>query len=193
MDHTQAYAIRDGMFRDMGLVKGAIAWGQLLVDDPSVYNAVHGREIYEGVRLMNPGTDAAIVTDKYMRRTQAATADYVRGIQNPRRDPKTAALNAAGKYKNNMQKALNENRYEAGIRNYDVADAVRIATEDGGAAYASGIQKRQGKIGAMHARLMPKLGAISQAIQQMPQDSEGARDQRMIANVRMLRELKGKV
>jgi len=138
-----------------------------------------------------PTLDPARITAKYLARTQAATSDYAFGVQNPRRDPKAAAIAAKGKWQNRVQEAIAKDRYAQGVARYDVAEAQRIASEDGGAAYAAGIAKRQEKIARVHARLMPKLSAISNQIQSMPQDTDAAREARMIANVRAVRAIKG--
>jgi len=189
MEREQGLAIRDGLFERMGVVEGAIEWGRLLANDPEIYNAVHGREIAPGVRIQNPGPDPARMTAKYLARTSAATQDYVDGMNAPRRDPKAAAVAARGKYKQRMQESLNNDSWAKGVQSYDYAEAVRIATADGGSAYAAGIQKRADKIARSHQRLAPRLGGISQAIQSMPQDSPEQREQRMIANVRAMRRL----
>jgi hypothetical protein len=136
------------------------------------------------------GADAARMLDKYMRRTQAAGQDYVTGVQNPKRNPKQAALAAAGKYKQRVIEAANAGLYEAGIRSYDEAAAIAAATGDGGAAYVAGIQKRGPKISAAFTDLAPRLNAVSQQVQSMPQDSEEQRTQRMIRNLQLMRGLK---
>jgi hypothetical protein len=192
MDRAQGLAIRDELFRRYGAVEGAIRWGDLLVGDPEIFDAVHGRELAEGVHLQNPGPDATRATEKYLRNTQAATADWAAGMQNPRRDPRAAAAAANGKFKQRVQQALNEDRWLHGVRNYDLAEAVQTAVSDGGAAYAAGIQKRSSKVARAFAELMPRLGAISQAVQQMPQDTEAAREARMLANLRAMRQLSGR-
>lgn len=138
-----------------------------------------------------PGPNADRMTRKYLARTQAAGGDYVEGMQDPRRDPKAAARAANGKWKNRVTEAVNEDRWVKGIEAYDYAEAVRIATEDGGAAYTAGIQKRANKIAQVHQRLAPQLARVSQTIQSMPQNTPADREQRMLANLREMRKLKG--
>lgn len=156
---------------------------------PGMYEAVHQPDPETGVTIQNPGPDATAMAEKYLRNTQAATQDYVRGVQNPRRDPKQAALNANGKWKERTQRAIQEDRFAKGIQSYDVQAAVAAATSDGGAAYAAGIQKRSTKVQQAFSRLAPMLGAVSQTVQQMPQDTEASREQRMVQNLRLMREV----
>ncbi len=193
MDREQGLAIRDSLFAELGLAKGALEWGQLLVDDPEIFAAVHNAPIAEGMVLANPGRDVSQVMDKYHANTASAAQRWATNYATPRRDPRQAAVAANGKYKNNMQAALVADRWVKAVGNYDIAGANAIVQADGGASYAAGIAKRKSKIDAVFTRLLPKLGAISQAVQSLPQDNEGQREQRMLQNLRMMRALKGTV
>ena len=157
--------------------------------NPGVYEGIHAAKTAAGLPSRNPGPDGAAMTEKYLRNTQAAQADYVRGVQNPRRDPKQAALAANGKWKQRTQAAIQQDRFAKGIATYDVAAAVAAATSDGGSAYAAGIQKRAGKVQAAFSRLAPLIASVSQAVQQMPQDSDQQREARMVENLRRMRDL----
>ena len=137
--------------------------------------------------------DAARMLEKYLRRTAAAGGDYVTGMQNPRRDPVAAALRAVGKWENNLQVAIREKRYEAGVRGQDRAAAIEAATSDGGAAYVAGIQKRQGKVQAAFSALVPHLNQLSTQIQQMPQSTPEQREARAIAAIRGMRQIGARV
>jgi hypothetical protein len=189
MDYESAQALVDEISRDPNIPRSAIRLGQLYTERPEVFEALHNREIAPGVRKNNPGPDASHTAAKLVRNAQAATQDYVRGMQNPRRDPKTAAVAAKGKWAERLQQAIQNDSYGKAVARYDLGEAVAIATGDGGAAFASGIAKRQAKIERVHAQLMPQLGAISQRIQSLPQDNEGQRTQRMIQNLESMRAL----
>lgn len=157
--------------------------------NPGVYEGVHAAKAAAGLPARNPGPDAGAMTEKYLRNTAAATGDYVRGVQNPKRDPKQAALAANGKWKDKTAKAIQEDRFARGIQSYDAGAAIQAATSDGGAAYAAGIQKRAAKVGAAFQKLAPALSAVSQSVQQMPQDNDAQREQRMLANLRLMRDV----
>jgi len=189
MDYESAQALVDEISRDPNIARSAIRLGQLYTERPEVFDALHNREIAPGVRKNNPGPDASHTAEKLVRNAQAATADYVRGMQNPRRDPKAAAVAAKGKWADQLQKAIQNDSYGKAVGRYDLGEAVAIATGDGGAAFASGVAKRKSKIERVHATLMPQLGAISQRIQSMPQDNEGQRTQRMLENLTAMRTL----
>jgi hypothetical protein len=189
MEREVAEALRQEILDNNDPVTAALMLGELFTINPEFHAALHGQEIAPGVRIQNPGPDPARTAAKLIARAQAAAADYVAGMQAPRRDPKAAALRAEGKWGNNVQAAVREGRYAAGIRQYDQAEAVRIATSDGGAAYTAGVTKREAKIIRVHQKLMPILGGVSQAIQNMPQDTEVQREQRLVATLRAMRNV----
>jgi hypothetical protein len=181
MDFETADAIRQGILASNDTVTAAIILGERLVADPEFYAALHGREIAPGITINNPGPDPSRTAEKLIRRAQGAASDYVAGMQAPRREPVQAAIRAKGKWANRVQEAINNNSYERGVRNQNYSEAVQIATSDGGSAYTQGVAKRAAKIQRVHADLMPRLGAVSQAIQAMPQDTDAQREQRLLA------------
>jgi hypothetical protein len=158
-------------------------------DNPGLYERVHTAKAAAGLPARNPGPDAAMMTEKYLRNTANATSDYVRGVQNPRRDPKQAAVAAAGKWRDKVQQAIQRDAFRRGVSNYDSAAAIQAATSDGGAAYSAGIQKRSTKIANAFQKLAPALASVSQTIQGMPQDTDAQREARMVANLRAMRDV----
>ena len=181
MDFETADAIRRQYLANPDPMAGMVELGERLATDPEFYAALHGREIAPGIHISNPGPDPAKTAAKLMARAAAATGDYVDGMKNPKRNPVEAAIRSAGKWASRTQEAIANKSYEKGVRKQDYGDAVAIATGDGGSAYAAGIAKRQAKIQRVHADLMPRLGALSQAIQNMPQDTDAQREQRLLA------------
>jgi len=181
MDFETADAERRRMLANPDPIAAAVELGERLASDPDFYAALHGREIAPGIHIANPGPDPAKTAAKLIARAQAATADYVDGMRNPRRNPVEAAVRAEGKWASRLQEAITNKSYGKGVRKQDYTEAVAIATGDGGSAYSAGVGKRQAKIQRVHQDLMPRLGALSQAIQNMPQDTDGQREQRLLA------------
>lgn len=134
--------------------------------------------------------DATTWANKMLTRASNAGQDWLNGVQNPARDPKAAALKAAGKYKNNLQKALAAGSWEKGIAAIDPSQTAATIAKVGAAGYTNGIAAREGKIRAAIATLAPKVTAISNTIQGMPQDTDAQRETRMLENLRAMRKLK---
>ena len=189
MDYESAQRLVDEIMADPDVTRSAMRLGQLYTNRPEVREALHSIEFAPGVRKGNPGPDPQRAARKLVERAQSAAADYVHGMQNPRRDPRTAARAAKGKWQARLQEAFQNDSYGKAVGSYDLGEAQRIATEDGGAAFAGGVQKRAAKIERVFNQLMPQLAAISGRIQQMPQDTEAQRTQRMIQNLDAMRTL----
>ncbi len=189
MDFESAQALVDEISRDPDVTRSALRLGELYKNRPEVIEALHSREFAPGVRKGNPGPDGSRMAAKLVSRAQAAAADYVYGVQNPKRDPKQAAVAAKGKWANNVRQAIENDSYGKGVQKYDLAEAKDIATADGGAAFTTGISKRAAKIERVMNQLAPQLAGISSRIQQMPQDTDAQRDQRMMENLRAMRAL----
>lgn len=181
MDFETADAIRRQILATLDPVAATVELGERLATDPDFYAALHGQEISPGIHISNPGPDPAKTAEKLVRRAQGAAADYVDGMKNPKRNPVEAAVRAEGKWASRVQEAITNKNYGKGVRKQDYAEAVAIATGDGGSAFTAGVSKREAKIRRVHADLMPRLGALSAAIQNMPQDTDAQREQRLLA------------
>ncbi len=163
--------------------------------NPGLYEAVHVKDPETGVTLANPGPDATRMAAKYARKTAAAAQDWLEGITNPKDSFKQAAIRAKGKWANRLQEAIAQDRFGRGMNAVDEAEAIATAVADNGAAYTAGTAKREPKVRRVFGRLAPLLGAVSQSIRSMPQDTDAQRAQRLAqARVLMIevgRRLKG--
>ena len=196
LDQTEIDAIkqhvRDLAHPDNG-IQGVYDVIDLWNENPGLYEAVHQPDPVTGVTYANPGPDPAAAAEKYFRKVSAAAPDWVRKMQNPKADFKTAAMAAAGKWANSVQDAIPNDRFRSQMGKVDAQAAIQLAVSDNGAAYIAGVNKRKPKVIDAFSRVMPALGAISQQIRQMPQDTPSDRSQRMLANLELVRALKGKV
>ena len=134
--------------------------------------------------------DANRMLRRYLSGVQNAPDRYVEGMQAPRRDPQQAALAAEGKWASNTQQAIQDRRFGAGVRSADFRAGVQAAISDGGQAYVSGVSRREQKVSTAFGRLAPLLDGVSRQVQAMPQDTEQQRDQRALAAIRMMRQVK---
>ncbi len=197
MDFETADRIRKDILATYDTGQAAIILGQRFTDDPEFFQALHHREIAPGVRISNPGPDATVMAERYAQGVQNSAGRWVQGMQNPRRNPKEAALRAAGKWGQRTTEAIQAGSYAAGIQRYDLAEAVQIAVSDGGTAYTSGAQKRLPKVQRTFQRLAPLLAGVSTTIQALPQDTDAQRENRLLqtrrAMINLGKQLKGQV
>jgi len=158
-------------------------------ESPGLYDAVHQPNPETGVTIMNPGPNAARMADKYARKTAAAGADWVDGVQNPKASFKESAIKAKGKWASRTQEAIQQDKFAKGMAAVNEQEAIATATADGGAAYTAGIAKRMPKVQRAFDRLAPMLGAVSQTVRAMPQDTDAQREQRLLAARRQMIEV----
>lgn len=156
---------------------------------PEIRDVQHMEEIAPGVFKSNPGPDAATMAARWNTGVGGAADRWVQGMRSPRRDPKQAAIKANGKYKQRMAQALQQDQWLKGISGYDVGAAVETATSDGGSAYVAGAQKRLSKYERAAQILQPQLSALSQTVQNLPQDTPEQREHRMLTNLRGMRQI----
>ncbi len=180
MDFAEANAIRRHILDSNPPEVASIELGRMFSEVDGFFDALHHREISPGIRISNPGPDASRMTERYLAGVAATANRYVEGMQNPRRNPVEAAIRAKGKWAGKVTEAIQQNSYEAGVRAQNYAEGVEIATGDGGAAWSAGATKRAAKVNRKFVQLAPLLGGVSQAIQNMPQDTDAQRIQRLI-------------
>jgi len=120
---------------------------------------------------------------------QNAGAKWERGIQAPSRDPKAAALAAAKKYETRTQQAIAEKRFDKGIQNYNLDDAITTALKVGGAGYAAGVAARENKIRAKVSKLQPLVVAAKKTLDSMPSDTDAQAEAKAVAAIKLMREI----
>lgn len=116
-------------------------------------------------------------------------SQWQEGISNPSRDPIKAALDSKEKYKNNVMAALQSGKWERNIAKVSHADIVKTVTALGSGVYTQGISARADKIKAAFAELQPKLQAVSNAIQALPNGTDADREKRMLENLKLMRKI----
>lgn len=134
--------------------------------------------------------DATSWADKQLARVKNAAADWEKGVQSPRRSP-TAAMKAAnGKWKTNVQRAVQNDSWNKAVSQLTDDKIKAAAVAAGGQRFVDGVTTREQKIRDAIAKLQPKVAALSAKVQALPQDSDTQREQRMIENLRGMRALK---
>lgn len=158
-------------------------------------------EALEGTRERqgNPRTLAprvplpAEMTEQMIKGSADASAKWKARVMKPRKDPIAEAKKAEAKWENSVKAAIAAKRFAKGLDN--VNEAAMIATieatpED---AVAQGVARRRAKIQGKMEKLQPLLVANAEAIDAMPDATPEDRERKMVANLRNMREIKGKV
>jgi len=121
----------------------------------------------------------------------ASGADWLDGVNNPSRDPIATAIEKDHKWKTNTQKAIQEDRHKKALEGLTLADITGPANRLGQSVYTGGIVARTDKIKDAARVRQGVAQGISDKIQAMPDASDADRDQRVLANLKLMRASKG--
>jgi len=102
-------------------------------------------------------------------------------VKTPKKDPIKAAIAAKGKYKDKVTESLAQDRFARGLAQVDEDEMYATIEAGGAAAFTSGIERRRGKITKKIEKLRPKVLALANAIDAMPDTTDAQREARMVA------------
>lgn len=87
----------------------------------------------------------AEIVDKWIRRAAAATSDYIKGLQSPKRPWQEATLDAEDSYEAGVQDAISNKLFSKGVSKVSNADWVERARTLGAPRFAPGVQASQNR------------------------------------------------
>lgn len=117
---------------------------------------------------------------------------YREGIANPKRSWQASAIGGQGAYENKMRDPATLKRRETAIRNVS-DDEWAAQAERGAGRLVQGALDRLPKTERKFQAIAQLMGPHLQRIDAMPSDTPAAREQRMVANLRGMRDMKGRV
>jgi hypothetical protein len=161
---------------------------ELALTNPDALPTLHARE-GNPVTLGPRVPEAADWAKNMVTAATNAGEKWLANTLKPKKEPLAEAKKAATKYKNNMQVALNEGRFEKGIAATDEAQMYETIRQTGSAGFSSGVQRRTGKITAKIALLRPLVGALCATLDAMPQDTDAQREAKMLAAKRGMQDI----
>ncbi len=97
------------------------------------------------VTVMPRVRETAVLAEKWSRRAGMAAPDYEAGVRNPKVDWQQATLQARDAYRQGIQQALQENRWENAVRQTSTQVWQQAAAEKGPQRYAQGVQMARDK------------------------------------------------
>ncbi len=120
-------------------------------------------------------------------------ANYTQGIQNPKADPIAEAIAAKGAWENGIREAQANDRFVKGLQKTSFQEWQGYAANIGAGKLVEGVIKREAKVAKFLNAWQPELTSVLASLDAMPIDTTSDRDAKMLANVKALRELRGKV
>ena len=96
--------------------------------------------------LVGAVIDSTRWADKQLARVKNAATDWEQGVANPRRSPTAAMKSANGKWKANVQKAVQEDRWGRAVAQLTDDKIKAAAVAAGGQRFVDGVTTREQKI-----------------------------------------------
>lgn len=116
--------------------------------------------------------------------------NYGVGIQSPRKDPIQAGIDAEDKYNDAMKKVLEEERRKAGLEASSMEEWFKYSDEFKD-RLVDGVVKREAKVKNFIDKYQPKLLDHVAKIDALDDATDKDREERVLANLRGLKALKG--
>lgn len=131
------------------------------------------------------------ISEKQIRRASGATDDYRTGVQNPEKDPIKAALEKNDKRIARLQESIQKKTWEQTMAKKTMSEWQEAAAGKGADRFASGVEQASDKINDFWTKWTPRLNAIQQSVNSMPDKTDSDRERKMIENMKKLKDAKG--
>jgi len=118
--------------------------------------------------------------------------NYEAGIASPHKDPIEAGIAAEPKYADAIQKAVSEKRRAAALGKTNMAQWYAKAKDLGAGRLVEGVTKRRDKVEAFVTAWTPLLTTHLGNVDRLADVTDGDRENKVLANLRGLKALKGK-
>lgn len=123
---------------------------------------------------------------------QVGQANYLQGIMQPKADPIAAAIEAQDRYVEQMRKEEVLARRVAGLKGVSLSDWAAYTQNIGVNRFVEGVVKREAKVDKFVKGFQPLLAEHVAKLDQMDDVTDADREQKVLANIRGLKALKGK-
>lgn len=128
--------------------------------------------------------------EKQARRLKASTDDMRKGIERVTENPMAKAATKKDKMRTNMLKAIDEGKWERGLRRVSTEEWKEKMINKGLSRVASGIDGAHDKVVAFASELLPHIDNLKKKVDQLPDTSPEDSETRMITWMRGMREFK---
>ena len=128
--------------------------------------------------------------EKWQRRTTGAAPDVQRGIQRVDASPTEAAASKKDKMLANVTMAVQNGKWEAGLRRVSLGDWKKAAIEKGIPRISQGVNGATAKMADFASQLLPYQDSLKQQIAGMPDLTIEDNINRMVTFVRGMTKFK---
>lgn len=132
------------------------------------------------------------VVKKWSRNLQNSKESIKAGVQAVQVSPTAKAAMKADKYVAGVERAVESGKYQKALQEVTLGDWQQAMIGKGLDRIAQGVKSAEPAYAQFMSQWLPFVEGVSAAIDQMPNDTEDQRDQRMLENVRRLRQFRGR-
>lgn len=118
---------------------------------------------------------------KYKRRAAAASGDFKEGVLRTRENPMELAAAAGEAWRQGLQEAMADGRWERGLRDVSHEDWKRATSEKGSINFATGVSNLSPKAERGMTENLANIEAVEAEIAPMPKRSFPERVERSVA------------
>ena len=111
---------------------------------------------------------ASEIAEKWSRRAEASASDYQKGIERVSESPMEKAVAKKDKFKANLMKAIDDGKWEKGLKSVSLTDWKDAVVSKGVPNYATGIRASEGKMASFMGELIPFQESLQAEIERMP-------------------------
>jgi hypothetical protein len=128
---------------------------------------------------------------RFQQRASAASGDYKAGIQRVSENPMEKAASRQDQYLAGIQEAVASGRWAAGLRSTSLEGWKAQASTKGASNFATGVQNLSARKSRNMVNNFRIVNAVAEQVRALPDVSFEDRINRMVAQVRTMRETKG--
>ena len=160
-----------------------------LVTNPELYEAAMEDTVGNPITLGPRVVDAVTWTEDQISAAKNKATKWFERSKKPKKVPSQAALAAAAKWRNRLQEALDEKRWEGKMAKVDEDVRMQVIELVGASGFSQGIERHKPKAVAAVKNLQPLVLALAQEIDAMPQETDDQREARMLAAKRGMQRI----
>lgn len=130
------------------------------------------------------------IAAKQVKNARNAIGDFKKGVQNVKVNPMQAAARKIDKMRQGFIDAIDSGKVKAGFESVSQQDWIDATSGKGGDNWAKGIEGAQQKIIDFQTQIKPHRDNVKTRVNNMPNDTQEQRIDRMVANARGMAEFK---
>lgn len=111
---------------------------------------------------------ASEIAEKWRRRAEASAPDYQKGVERVSESPTEKAAMKKEKFRTNLMKAIDEGKWEKGLKSVSLSEWKDSVAKKGVPNYATGVRASESKMESFMSELIPHQETLQSKVNAMP-------------------------